>query len=146
MKSNAFPNQLNFLNHRSRRPPQTLRSPESCPRLSLSAAPSLQLVHERLLHRQSPRSLALSLSLRIESSMASSGVASPLAEGLSSRNKTSTKQDKQTKESTKSLDFAHSFPIHTKATASILSKDSTEGLSFRGFGNLARESSPRLPR
>lgn len=76
--------------------------------------------------------------------MASSGVASSSADGLSSRNKSPAKQDKQTKESTKFLDFAHSFPIHTKATPSILSKDSTEGLSFRGFGNLARES-PCLP-
>jgi hypothetical protein len=73
----------------------------------------------------------------------SSAVTSPPAEGLTSRNQTSTKDGKEEKTEKKdetedkSLDFAHSFPIHTKASASILSKENTDGLSFRGFGNLA---------
>src|SRR2546429_6688902 len=78
--------------------------------------------------------------------MSSSGVSNPSTDGLVPRNKALTKQqDKQTKEPSTSLDFAHSFPIHTKAASSILSKESTEGLSFRGFGNLAREHPPPSP-
>jgi hypothetical protein len=46
-------------------------------------------------------------------------------------------EEKDDKKNKKPLEFAHSFPVHTKAYASILSKESTEGLSFRGFGNLA---------
>jgi hypothetical protein len=38
-------------------------------------------------------------------------------------------------------EFAHSFPIHTHPSASILSKENNESLSFRGFGNLACMSS-----
>jgi hypothetical protein len=76
--------------------------------------------------------------------MSSSSVATPPTDGLVSRNKVSSKQDQPTKEHSTALDFAHSFPIHTKAAPSILSKDSTEGLSFRGFGNLARESPPSI--
>jgi hypothetical protein len=73
----------------------------------------------------------------------SSAVSSPPAEGLTSRTQPSTKTGKEEKTEKrdetedKSLDFAHSFPIHTKASASILSKENTDSLSFRGFGNLA---------
>lgn len=41
-----------------------------------------------------------------------------------------------TKGDSKSSEFAHSLPIHTKPASSILSKENTETLSFRGFGNL----------
>jgi hypothetical protein len=41
-----------------------------------------------------------------------------------------------TKSDSKSSEFSHSFPIHTKPASSILSKENNEPLSFRGFGNL----------
>jgi len=47
------------------------------------------------------------------------------------------KHDDPDKKIRKRLEFAHSLPVHTKPHASILSKENTEGLSFRGFGNLA---------
>jgi hypothetical protein len=61
---------------------------------------------------------------------------------LSSEGLTSRKQTVQKNEETKDdqpeakTEFAHSFPMHTHPAPSILSKESTEGLSFRGFGNL----------
>lgn len=68
----------------------------------------------------------------------SSAVSSPSAEGLSSRKQASNNHvEKDEKQEPKTEDFPHSLPIHIKPSASILSKDSTEGLSFRGFGNLA---------
>jgi len=69
----------------------------------------------------------------------SSGVdnSQPAAEGLSSRNKAVQKNDEKKDDQPESkTEFAHSFPMHTHPMPSILSKDSTEGLSFRGFGNL----------
>ena len=65
-----------------------------------------------------------------------------LADGLAFRkhsNLTTTEDEDDKQEKKRQLEFAHSFPIHTQPSASILSKESTDGLSFRGFGNLARE-------
>jgi hypothetical protein len=65
----------------------------------------------------------------------------PSTEGLINRKqahpnefKNEVKADR--KSDSKSLEFAHSFPIHKKASPSILSRENTESLSFRGFGNL----------
>jgi hypothetical protein len=72
----------------------------------------------------------------------SSSVALPQEEGLTYRKQTSGKmgnEENKDEAQDKALDFAHSFPMHTKASASILSKENTDGLSFRGFGNLASE-------
>ena len=59
------------------------------------------------------------------------------AEGLSRRKKFSqmNEEGKDDQPEAKN-EFVHSFPMHTRPVPSILSKDSTEGLSFRGFGNL----------
>lgn len=65
----------------------------------------------------------------------SSSIASPSADGLTARKQIDAKEDK--KSEMKAIEFAHCFPIHTNQISSILSKENTEGLSFRGFGNLA---------
>jgi hypothetical protein len=70
----------------------------------------------------------------------SSAIASPPTEGLTSRKPSPNNVEKENKQEATAEDFAHSAPIHIKASASILSKESTEGLSFRGFGNLACET------
>jgi hypothetical protein len=54
------------------------------------------------------------------------------------------KKDSEDKKDKGPLEFAHSFPIHTKPCASILSKENTEGLSFRGFGNVASFTHPDI--
>ena len=76
--------------------------------------------------------------------MSSSGIGKPSSDGLTSRKKENeTIQNdfqQDSKPEGKSLEFAHSFPIHTKNASSILSKDSTDTVSFRGFGNLGRTS------
>ena len=71
----------------------------------------------------------------------SSAIATQHTEGLTSRKHATTNNDiqKERKPEDKALEFAHSLPVHTKASSSILSKDSTEGISFRGFGNLGRK-------
>ena len=76
-------------------------------------------------------------------SSSSSAIASQPSEGLTSRKHASTNEDikKDEKTENKAMQFPHILPIHTKETSSILSKESTEGLSFRGFGNLGRNSS-----
>jgi hypothetical protein len=59
------------------------------------------------------------------------------ADGLSSRKQTvQTSEEKKEDQPDAKTEFAHSFPMHTHPMPSILSKDSPEGLSFRGFGNL----------
>lgn len=79
-----------------------------------------------------------------QTSTASSSTIAPesLADGLAQRKKSAAPatNDVKTgdKPETKSPEFAHSFPIHTKSAASILSTDNTEGLSLRGFGNVGR--------
>ena len=71
------------------------------------------------------------------SSSSAIDVSQSSAEGLSSRSKIVQKNDeKKDNQPESKTEFAHSFPMHTHPASSILSKDSTEGLSFRGFGNL----------
>ena len=73
----------------------------------------------------------------------SSSIAPQSSESLSSRKKENTNDvvnNIEEKPKNRALEFAHSFPIHTKSSSSILSQDSTEKLSFRGFGNLGRMS------
>ena len=72
----------------------------------------------------------------------SSAIAPQPSEGLTQRKRASTNDDVKggQKQESKALEFAHCFPIHTKASSSILSNESTEGLSFRGFGNLGCKS------
>lgn len=77
----------------------------------------------------------------------STAVSASSPEGLILRKPSETTQidqeddNKNEKNDKRALEFAHCFPIHTKSGASILSKESTDGLSFRGFGNLACASS-----
>ena len=50
-------------------------------------------------------------------------------------------EEEENKRNKAKLEFVHSVPIHIDSRASILSRENTEGLSFRGFGNLACSSS-----
>ena len=73
----------------------------------------------------------------------STAVSASSPEGLTSRKPSEMTQidqdddNENEKKDNRALEFAHCFPIHNKSGASILSKESTDGLSFRGFGNLA---------
>jgi len=71
----------------------------------------------------------------------SSAISLPPTDGLISRKPTEEGNDvkENDKKETRTVEFAHCYPIHTKYTSSILSRESKEGLSFRGFGNLACE-------
>ena len=83
------------------------------------------------------------MELRVHETMTSSTAIAPQpSEGLTERKRASTNKDVKggEKQESKALEFAHSFPIHKKASSSILSNESTERLSFRGFGNLGCKS------